>query len=175
VGKLGTITGVTKTRAFRIGEAGLRRVMKKLNLKKAQVMVKGRLRTWKPRKWGFDAVFEKGDNLVLAKMDDTVVLDPNTFDLIIGEAKGGTSRLGGVWRRFVGGDKRYLQQMGSDGDWVRDVIRRMRQHGDDVDRAMADKLEQALSNGRLQGLIASTPIKDAVVQETKVVQVLFDP
>jgi len=55
------------------------------------------------------------------------------------------------------------------------VIRRMRQHGDDVDRAMADKLEQALSNGRLQGLIASTPIKDAVVQETKVVQVLFDP
>ena len=70
------------------------------------------------------------DNFVLSKVDDNVVLDPNTFDLIVGEAKGGPSRLGGIWRKFVGG-KRYLQQMGSDGDWVRDVIRRMRQHGDE--------------------------------------------
>jgi len=65
--------------------------------------------------------------------------------------------------------------MGSDGDWVRDVIRRMRQHGDDVDRAMADKIEQALNIGGLQGLIVSTPITDTVVQESKVVQVVFDP
>ena len=91
------------------------------------------------------------------------------------QAKGGTSRLGGIWRRFVGGDRRYLQQMGSDGDWVRDVIRRMRQTGDEVDRAMADKIEQALSNGRLQGLIASTPIDAKKVADTKVVQVVFDP
>ena len=94
--------------------------------------------------------------------------------LIVEEAKGGTSRLGGVWRRFVGRE-RYLKQMGSDGDWVRDVIRRMRQHGDDVDRAMADKIEQALTNGRLQGLIISTPIEATKVIETKVVQVVFDP
>jgi len=90
------------------------------------------------------------------------------------QAKVGTSRLGGIWRKFVGG-KRYLQQMGSDGDWVRDVIRRMRQHGDDVDRAIADKVEQALTNGRLQGLIISTPIEATKVIETKVVQVVFDP
>jgi len=174
IGKLGKITGVSRLMAFKTGRLGLRRVARSVNLKEAQVMVKGRIRKWKPGRWGFDAVFEKGDNFVLAKVDDGVVLDPNTFDLIIGEAKGGTSRLGGIWRRFVGG-KRYLRQMGTDGDWVRDVVRRMRQHGDDVDKAMADKIEQALTNGKLQGLIVSTPIKSTEIMETKVVQVVFDP
>jgi len=65
--------------------------------------------------------------------------------------------------------------MGSDGDWACDVIRRMRKHGDEVDKAMADKAEQALNSGRLQGLIASTPIVGTKVGGTKVVQVVFDP
>ena len=90
------------------------------------------------------------------------------------KATGGTSHIGLVWQAFVAG-KRYLQQMGSDGDWVRDVIRRMRQTGDEVDRVMADKVEQALRNGKLQGLVVSTPIKTTEVLETKVVQVVFDP
>lgn len=40
---------------------------------------------------------------------------------------------------------------------------------------MADKVEEALNSGRLQGLIASTPIVDAKVGKTNVVQVVFDP
>jgi len=64
--------------------------------------------------------------------------------------------------------------MGSDGDWVRDVIRRMRKHGDEVDKAMADRIEQALNSGKLQGLIVSTSITGAVVQESKVVQVVLE-
>jgi hypothetical protein len=93
---------------------------------------------------------------------------------MLAEAKGGTGKLGGLWRAAATGQPKFLTQMGSDGQWVRDVIRRMKKSPDVLDHKMAEALQEALKKGRARGLVVSTPIKNTIVQETKAVQVIFE-
>ena len=59
-------------------------------------------------------------------------------------------------------------------DWVKGNIQRLFREGGPTDKALAQKLAKALSEGRLKGKVYSTPIKNGVPQETKIEDKIYE-
>ncbi|HUS58698.1 MAG TPA: DNRLRE domain-containing protein [Planctomycetota bacterium] len=165
---VGRISGVTRKEAEKAGVMAMRRVAKNRKFKDATLSIGKEVRKWEPGKWGFDGIFRKGDKLIAQKATGKTVLKDGMVAVF--EAKGGSGKLGGLMR-----DGKWLQQMGQDGKWVDDVIRRMGKSNREIDRVMAGELMDVKKQGKLLGFIVNTPIIEKVPQVSKVIKFLFNP